>query len=105
MGINIGISWGIIKKIPPGLADIPVNGILERGFIGRKVKFFQDKCLCPRIFVYPMAHGHLITILVRQVENPAAGLVFIRADERAAAVNAKSGPGKGRLAGVLINSS
>ncbi len=73
--------------LSPGVANIPVNGVLEGGFIGRKVKFFQDKCLCLRIFVYPMAHGHLITVLVRQVENPAAGLVFIRADKRAAAVS------------------
>ena len=70
--------------LSPGVANIPVNGVLEGGFIGRKIKLFQDKCLCLRIFVYPMAHGHLITILVRQVENPAAGLVFIRADKRAA---------------------
>lgn len=66
------------------MANVPMEGILEGGLIGRKVKFFQDKCLCLRIFVYPMAHGHLITILARQVEDSAAGLVFIRADKRAA---------------------
>ena len=64
-----------------------MEGILEGGFIGRKIKLFQDKCLCLRIFVYPSADGNLVAVLLRQVENPAAGLVFIRADKRAAAVS------------------
>ena len=64
--------------LSPGVADIPMNGVLGGSSFWRQVELLKNHIIHMRILFQPLSGGNFIGVIINMVEHPAARFILIR---------------------------